>query len=63
MSEEKIVTDFLGRPIGRLIKDGNKTTVTDFLGKPLGSADESGTRDFLGRTVSRDNIPDILFGK
>lgn len=63
MAEEKLVTDFLGRPIGRLIKDGDKTTVTDFLGKPLGTADASGTRDFLGKPVSRDNVPDILFGK
>lgn len=63
MAEEKIVTDFLGRPIGRLIKDGDKTTVTDFLGKPLGSADSTGTRDFLGKPISRDNVPDILFGK
>lgn len=60
---EKIVTDYMGRPIGRLITVGGTTTVIDYMGRPLGTADASGTRDFMGRPLSPQNIPGILFGK
>jgi hypothetical protein len=57
---DETVTDFLGRPIGILKKDGDKTTVTDWVGKPLGTADKGGTRNFIGKPVSPNNVPEIL---
>jgi hypothetical protein len=60
---DKVITDFLGRPLGVVKKVGDKTTVTDWVGKPLGSADKSGTRDFLGKPVSPNNVPEILIKK
>lgn len=60
---EEIITDYFGKPIGKLIKDGDKTTVTDYCGKPLGTADKNGTRDFTGKPVSPNNVPEILLDR
>ena len=57
---DEIITDWLGNPIARLIKTGDKTVVTDWLGTPLGTADSNGTRDFLGNTISPQNAPGLL---
>ena len=60
---DKVVTDWLGNPLGVIKKDGNKSTVTDWTGRPLGSADDKGTKDFQGNPVSPQNVPDILLRK
>lgn len=57
---EKVITDFTGKPIGRLITDGNKTIVTDWCGRTLGTADANGTRDFTGKVISAQNAPELL---
>lgn len=57
---DKVVTDFLGRPLAVVKKMGDKTTVTDWTGKPLGTADKGGTRDFIGKPISPNNVPEIL---
>ena len=54
---DKTVTDWLGRPLGIIKSDGK---VTDWVGRPLGSADKNGTRDFFGKPISPNNVPDIL---
>lgn len=56
----EIVTDWLGNPVARLSKNGDKTVVTDWKGNPLGTADDKGTRDFLGVPLSPQNNPGIL---
>ena len=57
---DKIVTDWFGKPLAVVKKEGDKTTVTDWIGKPKGSADKNGTRDWVGKPISPNNIPDIL---
>jgi septal ring factor EnvC (AmiA/AmiB activator) len=37
--------------------------VSTFQGEPLGTADGDGTRDFLGRPISKQNVPGLLFSK
>lgn len=61
--ENKVVTDWQGRPLGVVKKEGDKSTVTDWEGNPLGTADEKGTRDFIGKPISPQNVPDILIDK
>jgi len=63
MAEEYIISDYLGRPIGRIIKDGDRSEVSDWTGKPLGSADENGTRDYLGKPLYQGNHPELLIPK
>ncbi len=60
---DKVVTDWTGKPIGIIKKNGNKSTVTDWTGRVLGSADDKGTRDFTGKLISPQNVPDILLRK
>jgi len=60
---DETVTDWLGRPLGIIKKEGDKSVVTDWQGKPLGSADSNGTKDFLGRPLSPKNVPGILIKK
>lgn len=57
---DNVITDFLGRPLAIVKKKGDKTTVTDWIGKPLGTADKGGARDFIGKPVSPNNVPEIL---
>jgi len=59
--EEKIVTDFFGTPIGRMVKSGERWEVSDFTGRPLGSADENGTRDYFGVPIAQGSHPELLF--
>ena len=56
----KIIVDFFGRPLAVVKTEGDKSTVVDWVGRPLGSADKHGTRDFVGRPVSPNNVPEIL---
>ena len=60
---DKIITDWVGNPIGRESKDGDKTVVTTWTGEQLGTADDKGTRDFIGKPLSPQNAPDILLKK
>jgi hypothetical protein len=57
---DKVITDWVGRPLGVIKTDGTKSTVTDWVGRPLGSADDKGTRDFIGKPISPQNVPGIL---
>lgn len=60
MSDD-IITDFFGKPVGRIKTDENGASeVTDYHGKPLGYADKTGTRTFLGQPISPQNIPGLL---
>lgn len=61
---DELITDFLGKPIGRIKKEEDDSAkVTDWLGNPLGSADSKGTRDFIGRPISQNNEPALLLNK
>lgn len=57
---DKVVTDWTGKPIGVIKTEGSKSVVTDWAGRTLGTADEKGTRDYTGRLISPQNVPDIL---
>lgn len=59
----KEVKDFFGRVIAVVKEDGDKSRVSDWTGRSLGSADDKGTKDYLGKVVSPDNVPDILIRK
>jgi len=60
---DETVVDWLGRPLGIVKKEGDRTTVTSWTGDPLGSADNKGTRTWLGQPVSPNNVPDLLLPK
>ena len=59
----KVKTDWIGRPIAIETTDQNgRTKVTSWVGKPLGDADDKGTRDFIGRPISAQRAPGMLYG-
>lgn len=60
-AQEEVIRDFHGQPIGKLKTRGDRTEAFDFFGAPLGTADRTGTRDFLGRPISPNNVPGLLF--
>lgn len=60
MKEEELIVDYFGNPIGKKVKDGDRTIVTDYVGNPLGYAGESGTTDYVGNPISSEDIPDFL---
>ena len=54
------ITDWTGKRIGVKIKRGGKTIVTDWTGRFKGTADEKGTRDWVGKRLSKQNVADLL---
>jgi hypothetical protein len=59
---DKIVTDWNGKPIGKIVEDANgKKTITSWTGIPLGTSDKNGTRDWTGKPISQQDVPGIFF--
>jgi len=65
---EELVTDFIGKPIGRYhrreVNDVEETEVTDFFGRKEGKSNENrGTTNFFGKNLSPDTLPAVLLPK